>query len=304
MGLDTTAFVFPGQGSQQVGMGADLCDASGETRELFDLADRTLGFDLSKIVLEGPEEKLRLTANTQPAILLVSVALHRALGLSPAVVAGHSLGEYSAVVAAGAMEFADALSIVHKRGRYMQEAVPEGEGAMVALLGVEEQAIRTAIAEHGGAVDVANYNAPGNIVIAGERAATLAVAEAAGGKSRELAVSAPFHSRLMGPAEAKLAADLDAVTVTDPAVPLYNNVDAARVSTADQIRDGLKRQVTRSVLWTETVAKMAADGIDTFVEVGPGKVLTGLIRRIERSAARHNVADTSSLDATRGALSG
>jgi [acyl-carrier-protein] S-malonyltransferase len=232
----------------------------------------------------------------------VSVALHRALGMQPAAVAGHSLGEYSAVVAAGAVDFADALTIVHKRGRYMQEAVPQGKGAMVAILGVEEEAIRAAIAEQGGAVDIANYNAPGNVVIAGERAATLRAAERAGGKSRELAVSAPFHSRLMAAAEQRLAADLEALSIADPAVPIYNNVDAAAVTTAAQVRDGLKRQVTRSVLWSETIHRMAGDGISTFVEIGPGKVLTGLIRRIEKEPARHNVFDTASLEAVRAVL--
>lgn len=304
MALDDVAFVFPGQGSQEVGMGADLWAASEDARELFELADRTLGFPLSQIVREGPEEKLRLTENTQPAILLVSVALQRALGLQPAAVAGHSLGEYSALVAAGAVDFADALAIVHKRGRYMQEAVPEGRGAMVAILGVDEETIRGAIAAQGGDVDVANYNAPGNLVIAGERSATLRVAELAGGKSRELAVSAPFHSRLMAPAEARLAADLDSLSIADPAVPLYRNVDAARVTTAAEVRDGLKRQVTHSVLWTEVVARMASDGISTFVEIGPGKVLAGLIRRIVKDATRHNVCDRPSLQDVRAALSG
>ncbi len=304
MSLDTTAFVFPGQGSQVVGMGADLCDASEAARALFDLADRTLGFSLSSIVLEGPEGTLRLTENTQPALLLVSIALERALGLEPRAVAGHSLGEYSAAVAAGAIDFADALSIVHRRGRYMQEAVPPGEGAMVAILGVDEDAIRAAIAEQDGAVDVANFNAPGNIVIAGEREATLEVAKRAGGKSRELAVSAPFHSRLMQSAEDKLALDLDAVTLRNPKVPLYNNVDATKITTAAEVRAGLKRQVTRSVRWTDTIAAMAADGIDTFVEIGPGKVLTGLIRRIERGAVRHNVGDPDSVAAIRSEFLG
>ncbi len=304
MGLESTAFVFPGQGSQEVGMGADLFASSEEARALFELADRTLGIPLSKIILDGPEEQLRLTEHTQPAILLVSTALERALGARPAAVAGHSLGEYSAAVTAGAIDFADALTIVHKRGRYMQEAVPDGAGAMVAILGVDEEAIRAAISAVGGAVDVANYNAPGNIVIAGERAAALQVAEKAGGKSRELAVSAPFHSRLMQPAEDRLASDLDAVTISDPTVPLYNNVAADKVTTASQVRDGLKRQVTRSVLWTEMVGRMVSDGIETFVEIGPGKVLTGLIRRIERAPARHNVFDCTSLAATGAAILG
>ncbi len=303
MSLDRVAFVYPGQGSQAVGMAADLHASSEETRELFALADSTLGYSLSKIIIEGPEEELRRTEHTQPAILLTSIALHRALGLQPAVVAGHSLGEYSALVAAGALDFADAIGLVHKRGRYMQEAVPEGAGAMVAILGVDEEAIRAAIDGQDGSVDIANYNAPGNIVIAGEHDATLAVAEKAGGKSRPLAVSAPFHSRLMQPAAERLAADLDAIDIHDPTVPLYNNIDATKVATAEAIRDGLKRQVTGSVRWTETVANMVSEsGVDCFVEIGPGKVLTGLIRRIERSPARHNVSDAASASALRDSL--
>ena len=302
MSLETTAFVFPGQGSQVVGMGTSLCSTSDESRELFEFADHTLGFALSKIIRDGPEELLRRTENTQPAILLVSIALYRTLGLQPAAVAGHSLGEYSAVVASGALDFADALSLVHKRGCYMQEAVAEGDGAMIAILGVDEDAIRAAIAEAGGSVDIANYNAPGNIVIAGEREAVRRTARCAGGKNRELAVSAPFHSRLMQPAEDRLSADIDAVSITDAAVPIYNNVDAIRVSTAGDIRDGLKRQVTRSVSWTATIENMTADGAQTFVEVGPGKVLTGLIRRIARTANRYNVSDPASIEHARSAI--
>jgi len=302
MTLESTAFVFPGQGSQQVGMGADLLRDHEESRELFALADRTLGFALSKIILEGPEEELRRTENTQPAILLVSVALYRALGLEPAMAAGHSLGEYSAVVASGALDLGDALSIVHKRGRYMQEAVPVGEGAMVAVLGVDEDKLRAALEEAGGTVEIANHNAPGNIVIAGERAVTLRAAELAGGKSREVPVSAPFHTSLMQAAEDRLRADLDAAPFADSRFPIYNNADSARVTAAEDIRDGLKRQVTRSVLWTDLVRKMAADGAQSFVEIGPGKVLTGLIRRIERGAARHNVLDTESVASIRDAI--
>ncbi|MDX2168949.1 MAG: ACP S-malonyltransferase [Deltaproteobacteria bacterium] len=298
------AFVFPGQGSQAVGMGADLCEHFAAARECFAEADDALGFALSRIVRDGPEAALRLTANTQPAILLVSIAAYRSLGLQPAVVAGHSLGEYSALVAAGALAFRDAIALVHKRGRYMQEAVPEGEGAMLALIGAEPSAIAAAIAADGGVVDIANLNAPGQIVIAGERDAVERVAERAGARQAvPLPVSAPFHCRLMRPAETRLRADLAEVAIDAPAVPVYNNVDAARVTTADAVRDGLARQVSRPVRWTELVQRMIADdGIRTFVEVGPGTVLGGLIRRIDKSVQRLSVADVASLEATRAAL--
>lgn len=302
----SVAFVFPGQGSQAVGMGADLCEHFAVARDCFAEADDALGFALSRIVREGPEESLRLTANTQPAILLVSVAAYRCLGLQPAVVAGHSLGEYSALVAAGALAFRDAIVLVHKRGRYMQEAVPAGEGAMLALIGTEAAAIEAAIAADGGAVDIANLNAPGQIVIAGERAAVHRVAERTGARQAiTLPVSAPFHCRLMQPAEERLRADLAAVAIADPAVPLYNNVDAARVTTAAAVRAGLARQVSRPVRWTELVQRMIADdGIRTIVEVGPGTVLGGLVRRIDKSIERLAVSDSASVDAARAALAG
>lgn len=303
MPLPRTAFVFPGQGSQAVGMGADLQQSSAAARDLFAEADAAVGYALSEIVLTGPEETLRQTQHTQPAILLVSVALFRELGLTPSVVAGHSLGEYSALVAAGSLRFADAIALVHKRGRYMQEAVPAGEGVMIALLGPEEDEVRAAIAAEDGAVDLANFNAPGHLVIAGEAAATRRVAAALAGKSVELPVSAPFHCRLMCPAEERLAADLDAVDIADPAVPLYNNVDARRVTTAAEVRDGLKRQVSRSVLWTPLVRRMIADeSIETFVEIGPGKVLAGLLRRIDRGPRRLSVGDAAALAAARAEL--
>jgi [acyl-carrier-protein] S-malonyltransferase len=300
----SVAFVFPGQGSQAVGMGADLCEHFAAARDCFAEADDALGFSLSRIVREGPEEALRLTANTQPAILLVSVAAYRCLGLQPVVVAGHSLGEYSALVAAGALAFRDAVVLVHKRGRYMQEAVPAGEGAMLALIGTEAAAIEAAIAADGGAVDIANLNAPGQIVIAGEREAVHRVAERAGARQAvPLPVSAPFHCRLMLPAEDRLRADLAAVAIADPAFPLYNNVDAARVTTASAVRDGLARQVSRPVRWTELVQKMIAEaGIRTVVEVGPGTVLGGLVRRIDKTVERLAVSDTTSVEAARAAL--
>ena len=299
--LDSVAFVFPGQGSQAVGMGVDLCEQFASARDLFAEADDALGFRLSQIIRDGPAETLTLTANTQPAILLVSIATYRALGLEPAAVAGHSLGEYSALVAAGALSFRDAVQLVHKRGRYMQEAVPAGAGAMLALIGADEPTIRAAIVADGGAVDIANDNAPGQIVIAGEREAARRVATAAGARQAiELPVSAPFHCRLMQPAEDRLRADLAAVPFAAPRLPFYNNVDAVRATSADAVRDGLTRQVSRAVRWTELVRAMIAEqGITTVVEVGPGAVLSGLVRRIDRGVERLTVNDVASLAAAR-----
>lgn len=299
--LHSVAFVFPGQGSQAVGMGLDLCEQFAVARALFEEADDALGYSLSRIIREGPAEELTLTANTQPAILLVSVATFRALDLMPAAVAGHSLGEYSALVAAGALSFRDAVQLVHKRGLYMQEAVPAGTGAMLALIGAEDEAIRAAIAADGGAVDVANYNAPGQIVIAGEREATQRVAAAAGARQAiPLPVSAPFHCRLMEPAETRLRADLAGVAIAVPQVAFYNNVDAARASTPAAVRDGLSRQVSRAVRWTELVATMvAAEHIATVVEVGPGAVLSGMVRRIDRTLERLTVSDAAGVVAAR-----
>lgn len=304
--LDSVAFVFPGQGSQAVGMGTDLCEHFAGARQLFDEADDALGFSLSRIIREGPAAELTLTANTQPAILLVSVAAYRALALEPAAVAGHSLGEYSALVAAGSLSFRDAIRLVHHRGRYMQEAVPAGEGAMLALIGAEEDAVRTAIAADGGAVDIANDNAPGQIVIAGERDAARRVAAVTGARQAiELPVSAPFHCRLMEPAEQRLRADLATVALAAPRIPFYNNVDAVRVADADAVRDGLARQVSRTVRWTTLVRTMIAEQhLTTIVEVGPGAVLSGLVRRIDRNIERLTVNDVASVSAARARLGG
>lgn len=303
--LDGVAFVFPGQGSQAVGMGQDAYDASAEVRALFAEADDALGFALSRIVLNGPEDALRQTANTQPAILLISVALFRELGLVPSVVAGHSLGEYSALVAAGALTFRDAIRLVHKRGQYMQEAVPDGQGVMLALIGAEDDHVRTVVEQSDGAVDVANYNAPGQIVIAGERNATEAAAAKTGARQViPLPVSAPFHCRLMKPAEERLRADLAHVPFKDLAIPLYNNVDGRRVTTAADARDGVERQVSRPVRWTQVVQTMIAnEHVHTFVEIGPGNVLVGLTRRIDRAAQRLSVNSAESIAKVRAALS-
>lgn len=305
MPLDHVAFVFPGQGAQSVGMGSDLVEAFPFVRSLFAEADDVLGFSLSRLMREGPEEELRLTANAQPALLLASVAAFRALDLRPAIVAGHSLGEYSALVAAGALAFHDAIALVRKRGRHMQEAVPPGEGAMFALIGVDLESVERAVSAAAGAVDIANRNAPDQVVVAGERAAARRAAEEAGArKIIELAVSAPFHCRLMKPAEERLAADLDRTVFSDLAVPLYTNVDAEKVTTGAAAREALKRQVSRTVRWTEIVARMiSADGVHTFVEVGPGNVLGGLIRRIDRNVKCFSAHDRASMETTRAALS-
>jgi len=304
--LSGVAFVFPGQGSQVVGMGRDLAERYPEAKAAFDEADDALGFALSNLCFEGPEDELRLTANLQPALLTVSTATHRALGLTPTLGAGHSLGEYSAVVASGAMAFADAVVLVQKRGIYMQEAVPAGLGMMAAVLGANIADIERVCAEAseatGKVAQVANLNCPGQVVISGDKAAVEKAMESFK-RAQPLPVSAPFHSSLMVPAEERLATDLDAVAISDPAFPIVNNVGAEKVTTADAIREGLKRQVSRSVLWQTSVERMIADhGIGTFVEVGPRGVLLSMLRRIDKGAKRVPVEDAESLEKAREAL--
>jgi [acyl-carrier-protein] S-malonyltransferase len=309
----TVAWVFPGQGSQKVGMGKALADAEPESRAVLEAADRALGEPLSRLLFEGPEDQLQLTANTQPAILTASVAAFRALlarGLRPDRVAGHSLGEYTALVAAGVLTLEHAVRAVRKRGTYMQEAVPVGEGAMAAILGLDAAAVEAACKEaaQGQVVSPANLNSPGQIVIAGHTAAVeraMDRCEEAGAKrALRLPVSAPFHCALMMPAQERLARDLAAVPFKDPEVPLVNNVDARVVKTASECREGLVRQVSAPVRWQETVERLVQEGVGTFVEVGPGKVLSGLIKKIATGARVLNVEDPASLEATAAALSG
>jgi [acyl-carrier-protein] S-malonyltransferase len=297
----SVAFLFPGQGSQAVGMGRTFYEASPAAKAAFEEASDTLGFDLAKLAFEGPEADLALTANTQPAVLTVSVAAARACierGLAPSLAAGHSLGEYSALVTAGALRFADAVRVVRKRGEFMQEAVPVGTGAMAAIMGLELPAVEKLCAEaaHGEVVEIANINSVGQIVVAGHRGAVERVVGLAGKKSVMLPVSAPFHCALMTPAAERLARELDAVAVSDPTLPVVRNVDAGVTRTASDVKPFLLRQVASPVRWTDCVQRLAAEGATAFVEVGPGRVLTGLLRRILDGARGQSIEDMAGLD--------
>ena len=304
---NTIAFLFPGQGSQAVGMGKELADKYAIARQTFEEADAVLGYELSQLCFEGPEEQLRLTEITQPAILTVSIAALRVLETripKPSYVAGHSLGEYSAHVAAGTMAFADALRTVCNRGKYMQEAVPVGVGAMAAILGMAPDKV-AAVCQDAAQDEVcapANINSPEQIVISGntgavERAAKLA-GERGAKRAKLLPVSAPFHCSLMKPAQDRLESDLNALNLQKPVYPVACNVDAAFVTDDLQSRDTLVRQVTGSVKWDQCMRLLIAHGVQTFVEVGPGKVLCGLMRQIDRSKICVNVSDEASLAKT------
>ena len=303
--MSKVAFVFPGQGSQKVGMGLGAYEASDAARAVFDEADAALGEPLSRLCFEGPEEDLKLTANTQPAVLATSVALLRALDVPFDVVAGHSLGEYSAHVAAGTLGLADALRLVRKRGQYMQDAVPYGEGAMAAVLKADRAMVERICAEVPGLVEPVNYNSPQQIVIAGQTAAVSEAGtklKAAGARASTLPVSAPFHSSLMEPAGARLAEDIAALEFSDPAAPVYVNVDAQPVTDAAAAKQALIRQVSRPVLWEQSVRRMIDDGVSLFVEVGPGRVLSGLLARIHKGAGRVSVQGPKDFDAAREAI--
>lgn len=306
--MTRNAFLFPGQGSQVVGMGKSFHDHSDEARAMFARADEALGYKISKLCFEGPEDELKLTSNTQPALLLVSTVAYTLYGREPVIAAGHSLGEYSALVSAGAIRFEDALRLVHKRGRYMQEAVPVGQGAMAAVLGAAYEDLVRALAQvTSGVVQIANWNSPEQIVIAGHKAAVEeALAIAKPPRSVMLPVSAPFHSALMQSAEERLAVDLDATEFRDPKFPIVTNVDARIIRTGAEARDALKRQVSRPVLWYKSMELLAGESLDAFVELGPGKVLIGLIKRIGKGwpkpFAMGNVEDMESLAKTRASI--
>jgi [acyl-carrier-protein] S-malonyltransferase len=307
MGETRIAFLFPGQGSQTVGMGKELAEKYPIARQTFEEADHVLGYKLSDICWAGPEEKLRLTEITQPAILATSVAAWRVLdekGLSPHIVAGHSLGEYAAHCAAGTLDFGEALRTVRNRGKYMQEAVPVGVGAMAAILGMDVGKVDGVChdAAHGEVCEPANINSPEQIVISGhaaaiERAVKLA-SDRGAKKAKTLPVSAPFHCSLMKPAQDRLAADLTSLPFGTPKVPVACNVDAAIVNDADSSRDALIRQVTGSVKWEQSIRLLIREGVRVFIEVGPGKVLWGLMRQIDRGPTSLYVGDEASLQKT------
>lgn len=305
----TIAYIFPGQGSQYAGMGKDLAEKFPAARQVFEEADAAVGFPLSDLCFNGPAEQLQLTENTQPAILATSVAAWRAMEsegfAKPDFVAGHSLGEYSALVAAGSLSLSDAVQTVRARGRYMQEAVPVGTGAMAAILGADLETIATACEEasQGEVCSPANVNSPSQAVIAGNTAAidrAIELLKARGAKRAvKLNVSAPFHCALMKPAQDRLAADLERISFNDLTAPLVTNVDAKPINAGVEARESLVRQVSQPVRWLESVEFLANQGVQSFIEVGPGKVLSGLLRQINRDLHAVNVEDEAGLQAAR-----
>jgi [acyl-carrier-protein] S-malonyltransferase len=301
------ALIFPGQGSQHVGMGQEIAGGYPIAKAVFDEAGEILGCDLARLCFEGPVEQLNRTEYTQPALLVTSIALYRVLMGVPfpvAMVAGHSLGEYSAIAAAGGLKLADAAILVRQRGRYMQEAVPDGTGLMAAILGLNREEVRAVCQEAAdhGVVSEANYNSPGQIVISGEKSAVQAAIESAKKKGAKkvipLPVSVPSHCALMEPASRRLKQDLDRTAIADLRIPLVTNVEAVAVGSSDAIRKALIRQLAQPVLWEDSIQSMIAAGIEVFIEVGPGRVLSGLVKRIHRESQVYNVEDSRSLKET------
>lgn len=305
-------FVFPGQGSQRVGMGRDLVEASSEAKSLFELANKAVGFDLASLIFEGPEEELKQTVNTQPALLTTSVALYQTFashGITPDYVAGHSLGEYSALTAAGSLSFEEAVATVRARGGFMEQAVPSGQGAMAAVLGGEREALAALceeITSQGQLVELANMNCPGQIVVSGSKEGVeqlvARVKEIGAKRAIPLEVSGPFHSSLMKPAAQKLEGQLSTINIQDAKVPVIANVTARPVTDRTQISSLLVEQVYSPVLWQDSINWLIEQGVDTFVEIGPGSVLAGLIKKIDKTVAIYNVQDIESLEATVAAL--
>lgn len=305
------AFVFPGQGSQSVGMGKDLYDNLDEVKSLYNEASEILGYDVAVLSFSGPADELNKTYRTQPCLLVASIAAYKALTLKnikPSTVVGHSLGEYSALVAAGSISFKDAVKITEIRGRIMQDAVPEGKGLMAAILGLDRKIVDEICSRITGYVSAANYNCPGQIVISGEKAAVeeaMNLAKERGAKrTLPLAVSVPSHCKLMEDAGKKFEEALKEVDIRDALVPFVNNVEAKFVSNAEDIRKSLVLQLSRSVLWEDCIKTISSSGISTFIEVGPGKVLSGLVKRIEPAAKIFNVENMESLNKTLSDISG
>jgi [acyl-carrier-protein] S-malonyltransferase len=305
------AYIFPGQGSQYVGMAKEFIENFKESKDVFDTANAALGFDLAQVCMHGPSETLNRTENTQPAILAASIAILGPLerrGLSAEAAAGHSLGEYTAITAAGGFELKDAIALVQKRGRYMQEAMPEGAGLMAAILGMDRTALEKTCLEaaKNGIVAPANYNSPGQIVIAGEKKAVekaMELAKAAGAKKVvPLMVSVPSHCSLMKQAGDRLALELDKIIISDLRIPIVNNADAKFIRTAAELKPSLVRQISSSLYWEDSINRLTAEGFDTFIEIGPGKVLSGLVKRIAKDAKVLSVEDQKSMHDTLGAL--